>query len=137
MRRDGWVQDSIPPNPTFSLSRIAGGGGSEIERQIVGDILALPTLPFRSDVARGPFRQAQLRAALDTLRLVTDVRRANYRAVAANELVGLLAEAKATAETTAQLARELGKTGSINKLDQARTGVRRHIRRAAPTTIRW
>src|SRR5665213_3259046 len=25
------VGDSLPPNPTFSLSRIAGGGGSELE----------------------------------------------------------------------------------------------------------
>src|SRR5947209_1018806 len=57
------VQDSLPPNPTVSLSRIAGGGGSEIERQLVGDILALATLPFRSDIARDRFRQAQLRPA--------------------------------------------------------------------------
>src|SRR3569833_907994 len=34
------VQESLPPAPTFSLSRIAGDGASEIERQVVGDILA-------------------------------------------------------------------------------------------------
>jgi hypothetical protein len=43
------VQQSLPPNPTFSLLRISGNGASEIERQVVGDILALATLPFRSD----------------------------------------------------------------------------------------
>ena len=79
--------------------------------------------PFRSDIERDRFRQAQLKAALETLRLAAEVRRAYFRAVAANELVGLLTDAKSTAEATAQLARKLGETGSINKLDQAREQV--------------
>jgi len=117
------VQDSLPPNPTFSISRIAGNGAVEIERQVVGDILALATLPFRSEIARQRFQKAQLRAAEDTLRLAADVRRSYFRAVAANELVGLLTDAKSTAESTAQLALKLGQTGSLNKLDQAREQV--------------
>jgi outer membrane protein TolC len=117
------VQESLPPNPVFSVSRIAGNGASEIERQIVGDILALATLPFRSDIARDRFRQAQLRAALATLRLAAEVRRTYVRTVAANEMVALLTDAKATAESTAQLAVKLGETGSVNKLDQAREQV--------------
>lgn len=117
------VQESLPPNPTFSVSRISGNGATEIERQVVGDILALATLPFRSEIAKQRFQQAQLRAALETLRLAADVRRAYYRAVAANELVGLLSDAKVTAESTAQLSEKLGETGSLNKLDQAREQV--------------
>src|SRR6267378_2109692 len=101
------VQQSLPPNPTFSISRIAGDGASEIERQVVGDILALATLPFRSEIARDRFRQAQLRAALETLRLAADVRRAYFRSAASNEMVGLLTNAKSTAESTAQLAKKL------------------------------
>lgn len=118
-----FVADSLPPNPTFSLQRIAGNGASEIERQVVGDILALATLPARSEIARERFRQAQLRAALATLRLAADVRRAHVAAVAANETAALLTEAKATAESTAQLAKKLGETGAMNKLDQAREQV--------------
>lgn len=117
------VEQSLPPNPTFAISRIAGGGAVEIERQVVGDILALATLPLRSDIARERFRQAQLRAALETLRVAAEVRRAYFRSVAANDLVGLLTDAKTTAESTAQLARQLGETGSMNKLDQAREQV--------------
>jgi outer membrane protein TolC len=117
------VGDSLPPNPTFSISRISGNGALEIERQVVGDILALATLPFRSEIARQRFQKAQLRAAEETLRLAADVRRAYYRAVAANELVGLLTDAKSAAESTAQLAQKLGETGSLNKLDQAREQV--------------
>jgi len=117
------VEQSLPPNPVFSISRISGNGASEIERQVVGDILALATLPFRSDIARERFHQAQLRAALATLRLAADVRRAYVRSVAANEMVVLLTDAKATAESTAQLAVKLGETGALNKLDQAREQV--------------
>ncbi|MCA1384522.1 MULTISPECIES: TolC family protein [Bradyrhizobium] len=117
------VEQSLPANPVFAVSRITGNGASEIERQVVGDILALATLPFRSEIARERFRGAQLRAALATLRLASDVRRAYVRAVAANEMVGLLTDAKATAESTAQLALKLGETGSLNKLDQAREQV--------------
>ncbi len=117
------VEQSLPANPVFAVSRITGNGASEIERQVVGDILALATLPFRSEIARERFRGAQLRAALATLRHASDVRRAYVRAVAANEMVGLLTDAKATAESTAQLALKLGETGALNKLDQAREQV--------------
>ncbi len=117
------VQDSLPPNPTFSVSRITGNGASEIERQVVGDILALATLPFRSEIARTRFQQAQLRAALETLRLAADTRRAYIRVLAANDMVGLLTDATSTAEATAKLASKLGETGSLNKLDQAREQV--------------
>ena len=117
------VAASLPPNPVFSISGITGDAASEAERQVVGNILALATLPVRSDIARGRFRQAQLKAALDTLRLAGEVRRAYYRAVAANELAALLTDAKSTTEATAQLAKRLGETGSISKLDLAREQV--------------
>src|SRR5260221_805975 len=117
------VQESLPPNPTFSIFRIAGDGALEAERKIGGNILALSTLPFRTDIARQRFQKAQLRAAEETLRLAAEVRRTYFRAVAANELVGLLTDTKSTAESTAQLALKLGQTGALNKLDQAREQV--------------
>src|SRR3982075_2494893 len=117
------VQESLPPNPTFSIFRIAGDSALEAERQVVGNILALSTLPFRSEIARQRSKEAQLRAAEETLRLAAEVRRTYVRAVAANELAGLLTDAKATAESTAQLASKLGQTGALNKLDQAREQV--------------
>src|SRR3979490_381849 len=33
------VGDSLPPNPTFSISRIAGNGALEAERQVGGGLL--------------------------------------------------------------------------------------------------
>jgi outer membrane protein TolC len=117
------VAASLPPNPVISISGIAGGGGLEIERQIAVDILALATLPARADLAGDRFRQAQLRAALDTLRLAAQTRRAYYRAVAARARTRFLGEAQSTAATAAQLSQRLGESGVLNRLDQARDQV--------------
>ena len=117
------VQASLPPNPTFSLMRISGSGELEIERRIIADILALATLPARSDIAADRFRQAQLRAIGETARFAIETRRTWYRAVAAYETGRFLAQAQAAAESATQLARRLGESGALNKLDQARDQV--------------
>src|SRR5262249_18159984 len=117
------VQASLPPNPTFSLSRVSTPIEVEIERTIVANILALATWPARADIAADRFWQAQLRAAEETLRVAAETRRAYYRAVAARELGGLLEQAKSAAETASELGRRLGETGAMNKLDQAREQV--------------
>jgi outer membrane protein TolC len=114
------LRQSLPPNPSVSISRLSGSVETEIERQIVGNILALVTLPVRREIAADRFRQAQLAAALETLRVAAEARRAFYRAVGARELVGLLTQADSAAATSAQLAKRLGETGAMNKLDQAR-----------------
>jgi len=114
------IQASLPPNPTFSLERIAGAGALEIEGRIAGSLLQLATLPVRADIAADRFRQAQLQAASDTLRIATEARRAFYRAVATSALAAALSQARETGETAAELAKRLGETGAMNKLDQAR-----------------
>jgi outer membrane protein TolC len=114
------VQASLPPNPTVSVSRIAGSGAVEIEGRIVASVLALATLPARADIAADRFRQAQLQAASETLRIASEARRAFYRAVAAQALAAFLAQARETGESAAELAKRLGETGAMNKLDQAR-----------------
>ncbi|MGH2192938.1 hypothetical protein, partial [Enterococcus faecalis] len=77
----------------------SGDAAFETSRQVVGDILALATLPFRSDIARERFRAAQFRAILEALRTAAETRRAYYRAVGANELAGVLNDTKTSAET--------------------------------------
>ena len=114
------VAASLPPSPTLSLSRLAGAGEVEIEGKLLGDIIALATLPKRAEGAAMRFRQAQLRAADETLRVAQETRRAWYRAVSSQQLVTYLTEAKSAADAAAELSERLGKTGAINKLDQAR-----------------
>jgi outer membrane protein TolC len=117
------VGESLPPNPTISVRPIEASQVLEIERQVVIDIIALATLPARSDIATARFNQAQLRAAQETLRVAYETRRAFYRAVAARELVAFLEQSQLTAEAATQLATRLGETGAMNKLDQAREQV--------------
>ena len=88
------IQASLPPNPTFSLERIAGTGALEIEGRIAGSLLQLATLPVRADIAADRFRQAQFQAAADTLRIANEARRAFYRAVAMRALAAALSQAR-------------------------------------------
>lgn len=115
-----FVQASIPPNPRLGLGRMAGSLELEIERQLLLNILAFATLPARRDIAADRFRAQQFRAAEATLRLAADTRRQWYRAVAANQAVGFLTQARASAEAASELFKRLGETGGANKLQQAR-----------------
>ena len=114
------VEASLPPNPVLSISRLSTPVELDIERRIVADVLALATLPARADIAADRFNQAKLRAAEETLRVAAEARRNYYRAVASRQLVSFLAQAGSAAETAAKLAKQLGETGAMNKLDQAR-----------------
>ena len=117
------VGASLPPNPKFSIERIAGAGSVEIEARAVANVLALATLPVRASVAQDRFSQAQYEAAEVTLRIAGDARRAYYRAIAAKVLADFLAQAQASAQSAAQLSTRLGEVGTLNKLDQARNQV--------------
>lgn len=114
------VEASLPPNPRFSVSGISTPVELDIEARIVADILALATLPARAEIAAARFRQAQLRAAEETLRVAAETRRSYYDAVAAQQIVNALGHAESAAQTSAKLAKELGDTGAMNKLDLAR-----------------
>ena len=114
------VEAGLPPSPTLSLSKLVATGELEIEKQIVQNVLALLTLPRRKEIAEARFRQAKVRAVEATLKTAADARRAWYRAVAANRTVAVLDEARTTAEALSDLAKKLGETGALSKLDQAR-----------------
>jgi outer membrane protein TolC len=116
------VEASLPPAPILAFQRTVGSG-FEIERMIVQNVLALLTLPRRREIAKARFAQAQARAVEMTLRTAMDAARTYYRAVAANETVRLLEESRKSAEAVSDLAKQLGETGAMSKLDQAREHV--------------
>ncbi|MGO4684603.1 TolC family protein [Hyphomicrobium sp. 2TAF46] len=113
------VEASLPPSPTISLAALAGTG-IELERQIVSNVLALLTLRDRSEIAQDRFRAAQSRAVEATLKTSADARRAYYRAVASAQIVSFLEEARVSAESVSELAKKLGETGALPKVEQAR-----------------
>ena len=115
-----FVQASLPPVPTITLGRLSGPGSLDIERQILVSLLQLATLPARQAIAANRFQAAQYRAAEAVLRLAADARRQYYRTVASNQTVAFLEQALATAESASTLATQLGETGALNKLEQAR-----------------
>jgi len=115
-----YVQASLPPNPGISLSRLAGGGVVEVEFRLIGNLLALATLPQRSEIAARQFEQAKYRAVEATLRLAVDTRRAWFRAVAASQRAALLEQSRAAADAATRTMIQLGESGAANTLDQSR-----------------
>lgn len=113
------VEASLPPAPAFSFSDMSGTG-FEIERQLAQNVLALFTLPRRREIAEEQYRAAQMRAVDMTLKTAADARRAYYRAVAAAQIVKFLEQARLSAESLSELAKKLGQTGAMPKLNQAR-----------------
>ena len=117
------ISASLPPAPTVSLERLVNPLEREIEWRIIGNILALVTLPARASIAADRFEQAKLQAAEATLRLAAEARRNYYRAVAARQLATYLDQSKGAAEAATKTAKRLGETGAMNKIDQAREQV--------------
>jgi len=115
-----FVAATLPPSPRLSVTPLFGPSFLEVDGSIATDLIALITLPARMEIAEARFRQAQLRAAGATLRLAAETRRAYFRAVADAALVGVLEKARLTAEVASNLAKRLGETGALSKLDQAR-----------------
>ena len=115
------VEASLPPAPTISLHRLVGSGGFEIERQIVQNVLALLTMPRRREIAQARFKAgpgargrshvAQRRwrpCAPITARSPPTRRQSRSRRHGSRR------------EAVSDLAKQLGETGAMSKLDQAR-----------------
>jgi outer membrane protein TolC len=116
-----YVQASLPPNPAITLSRTFGSGGFvEFALQFVGNLLAITTLPRRTEIAKREFEEARYRAVATTLSLSVDARRAWVRAVAARQRLALLEQARESADASARMMKQLGETGAASKLDQGR-----------------
>ena len=113
------VEASLPPAPTISLARLTGAE-LELERQIVQNVLALLTLPRRREIAEDRFRAAQSRAVEATLKTAADARRAYQRAVATGQITKFLEQSRVSTEAISELAKKLGETGAMPKLEQAR-----------------
>ncbi|WP_428424711.1 TolC family protein [Pararhizobium sp.] len=124
---DAW-QSTMLVNPTVGVGLTGIGTPGlavfkSVEGVIATNILALATHKRNVDIADTEFRKAQLNAALQTLQLAADTRRAWINAVASWETVAQLSQAQAAADAASELARKLGETGSLAKSGQAREHV--------------
>lgn len=114
------VQAGRMRNPGFSFGRLNGGDTVEIERSVMFDLVGLLTIPMRSKIESGRFEQAKLQAASDAVKLAGETRRAYFNAVAAQQSLLFMAQARESAEAGAELAQGMLKRGNWNKLDAAR-----------------
>ena len=99
--------------------RVSGSGVADFQLGLVQNILNLFTLPRRSAIAAEHFEHARHQAVFTTLRLAVDTRRAHIRAVAAQQQVGFLEQARATVDQAVRLNAQLGEAGGGDQLDQA------------------
>lgn len=121
---DAW-QQTLLPNPNISVGLLGIGqpglvAFKTIEGMVANNILALLTHKRRSEIAETRFRQAQMRAAEETLRVANETRSAWIETVAAFETVALLNQARQAADAASELAQKLGETGAMPKAAQAR-----------------
>jgi outer membrane protein TolC len=117
------VQAGRLPNPGFTFARLSRGEEVEIERLFMFNVLALLTLPIRTDLERRAFELTKTRISAEVLQVAADTRRAWVRAVSAQESARYAAQVRDAAEAAAELARRMAAAGNVSQLDQAREQV--------------
>jgi outer membrane protein TolC len=117
------VQAGRLKNPGFSFGRFSQGDEREYERGFLFDLMHLLTLPKRSEIEQRRFEQTQLRLANEVLRLAADTRKAYFSAVAAQEAVNYMQQAREAAEAGAELASRMAKSGNFSQLRYQREQV--------------
>lgn len=113
---------AMGPVPTVgvSVSGIAGDVTRTVEATLINSLLDMATSRSRTEIAEIRFRQAELAALSESILLAVETRRAWIEAVGAFEAAALISEAQGTADAGSELASQLGRTGAMNRADQAR-----------------
>jgi outer membrane protein TolC len=118
-------QQSLPENPVVSVG-VLGIAAPDlglfraIEGMVATNILSSMTRERRVGLADTKFRQAQFNAAVETLRVAAETRRAWINAVSSFETVYYLNQGKVAADAASELAQKLGESGALPKAGQAR-----------------
>ena len=110
-------------NPIFTFQRTRFGAELELERLLSFGLLDLLTLPQRQAISRGQVMQAKVQLSADVIELVTQVRQAWVRAIAAQQTVAYAEQVSASARASAELAKRMQQVGNFNKLQRARQQV--------------
>lgn len=108
------------PTIGVSVSGLAGDVTRTLEATLLTAVLDAATKKPRTKVAELRFEQAQLAAAGETIALAIETRRAWIEAVAAFEAAALIARTQNAANAASELTTELGRTGALNRAEQAR-----------------
>ncbi|KQW37529.1 TolC family protein [Rhizobacter sp. Root404] len=107
-------------NPRFTFGRLSGGGGVEIDRAVMFDVLSLFAMPWARQVEQRRFEQTQYQAAFDTVGVAGEARQAFFEAACAQELVVYFEQVKDAADASNELARRMVAAGNFSALAQMR-----------------
>ncbi|WP_230182437.1 TolC family protein [Aquabacterium sp. CECT 9606] len=114
------VQASRLPNPRLSFGRSARGAEREIDRGFHVDLTRLLLAPLVSGIEARRFEQARRLAALETLSVASQARKAWFQAVAADESLRYTQEVLKAADAGEELASRMAQAGNWSRLDHAR-----------------
>ncbi|RZI97136.1 MAG: TolC family protein [Variovorax sp.] len=114
------VQAASLPNPVFAFGRLREGSALEIDRALRLNVINLIALPWQAKWAGQRHEAAKLEAAQRVLQVAADTRRAWVRAVAAQQSLAYLRDAKDAAEAGAELAHRMAAVGNWSALQRTR-----------------
>ncbi len=117
------VQAGRMTNPHFAYLRTSDGEESKIEWSLAFPVIDLLTMPLRKRMEQHRFDEVRLAVAAATIAVALDTRRAWYAAVAADQAVRYMEQAKTSAEAGAELAQRMARAGNFPKLAQMREQV--------------
>jgi hypothetical protein len=110
-------------NPLFTFDRMRLDSELELGRLLSIGLLDLLTLPQRQAIARNQLAQGQIQLSASVVELVSQVRQAWVRAVAAQQTATYAAQVSKSAEAGAELARRMQQVGNFTRLQRARQQV--------------
>jgi outer membrane protein TolC len=114
------VQTTRLPNPGFSFGRMKRGDDVELDRGFHFDLSRLLSAPWARQVETRRFEQTRRLATVQTLSLASQVRKAWFTAVAADESLRYAQEVRRAADAGEELAARMVQAGNWSRLDQAR-----------------
>jgi len=117
------VQAGRLHNPGFSFKRTHAGDDVMIERTFTLNLISLITAPLAQRIEGRRFEQVKLLVTNEALRVAAETRKAWFEAVAAAQGVAYAQQVNLSAEASAELAKQMERTGNWSKLDQAREQV--------------
>lgn len=114
------VQAGRLHNPGFTFGRTRQGDDVLIARTFTLNLINLITAPLAQRIEGRRFEQVKLLVANEALRVATETRRAYFEAIAAEQGIAYAKQVSLAAESGADLAHQMGRTGNWSALEQAR-----------------
>jgi outer membrane protein TolC len=114
------VQAGRLQNPGFTFRRTRQGDDVLIERTFTVNLISLITAPLAQRIEGRRFEQVKLLVTNEALRVAAETRRTYFEAIAAEQGVTYAKQVSLVAESGADLAHQMGRSGNWSALEQAR-----------------